>query len=308
MQQVTLAPAGGSALAYAGGKMQPHFGPATPSGSVYTAWGQAYGANGRYDGDGNAASMSVHRAGLVSGLDAALDETWRVGFAVGASHSKFGVDARASSASIDAYYAALYGAGKFGALALRFGGVYSRNDIDTRRTVVFPGISDMTNASYNGNTAQIFGEAAYRFSFGRTAIEPFAGLAHVAFNSDGFSEAGGPAALTGGGDNTGVTFTNLGLHALTQVALATMPLTAHASLTWRHVADGEATPIASLSFAAGGTPFQVAGIPIARDTAVLDGGLDLAVGRATSLGVAYSGQLADGVAEHAVKGLFRVRF
>src|SRR5262249_10636467 len=67
----------------------------------------------------------------------------------------------------------------------------------------------------DGTTAQVFGEVGYGFTFGRVALEPFAGLAWVSVNTDGFTEAGGAAALTGFGDSFDTGYSKLGLRAPT---------------------------------------------------------------------------------------------
>lgn len=51
-------------------------------------------------------------------------------------------------------------------------------------------------------------------------------------------------------------------------------------------------------------PFVIAGVPIARDALLSGAGLDLAIGRHATLGVAYIGQLAGNVQDHAAKGRF----
>lgn len=74
----------------------------------------------------------------------------------------------------------------------------------------------------------------------------------------GFTEKGGAAALRGRGDTNDVTFTTL------------------ASIS----------PSPSISAA---DPFAIAGVPIAKDAAILD--LDLT--EAATLGIAYQGQFAN---------------
>jgi hypothetical protein len=53
-----------------------------------------------------------------------------------------------------------------------------------------------------------------------------------------------------------------------------------------------------------GTGFTVYGVPLAEDTALLDTGIDLALGPRTTAGVSYSGQSGDGVSDNGVKGRF----
>jgi len=50
--------------------------------------------------------------------------------------------------------------------------------------------------------------------------------------------------------------------------------------------------------------FSITGVPLAEDSALIDAGLDLALGPNTTAGVSYSGQFGDGVQDNAVKGRF----
>jgi outer membrane autotransporter protein len=84
-------------------------------------------------------------------------------------------------------------------------------------------------------------------------------------------------------------------------------LTPRASLAWQHAFDG-VTPSAPLAFTSTGAAFTVAGVPIARDSALVDAGFDVDVNANARLGIGYVGQLASEAQDHGVKGNFRVRF
>jgi outer membrane autotransporter protein len=141
---------------------------------------------------------------------------------------------------------------------------------------------------------------------GRVAFEPFAGLAYVNLHTDGFSETGGSAALTARGDDTSLGYSTLGLRASSSLSWQGMDLTLRGGLAWRH-AFGDVDPTTTLAFA-GSSAFSIAGIPIARDAAVVEAGLDLAIGKSATLGVSYTGQLAQDTQDHAFKGVLAVRF
>jgi outer membrane autotransporter protein len=71
---------------------------------------------------------------------------------------------------------------------------------------------------------------------------------------------------------------------------------------------GNVTPNTWLAFEGGGTPFTVAGAPIARDSLLTDVGLDVNVTTDIKLGFTYSGQFAGNAHENAIKGNLSVRF
>ena len=57
-------------------------------------------------------------------------------------------------------------------------------------------------------------------------------------------------------------------------------------------------------FASTGIGFTVTGVPLAKDSALIDAGLDFALGRSMTLGASYSGQIASDLIDNAVKGRF----
>ena len=280
---------------------------AKPPEPALTFWAQGFGAWGRIDGDGNAAETRRDLAGLVTGFDRRFGD-WTAGLAAGYSRSDISVNARASAAGIDSAHVAGYVGANFGAWKLRSGAALAWHTIDTSRTIAFPGFFDRTNARYDGDTAQMFGEVGYGMALGGVAVEPFAGLAWVRLAHRGFTESGGAAALTGSGNAESIGYSWLGLRAATHYMLANgMMLTPRVSLAWQH-AFGDVTPTAALAFAGTGTPFTIAGVPIARNAALVDAGVDLTVAANTKLGLGYVGLVADRAQDHAVKGSFRVEF
>ncbi len=277
----------------------------------FAVWGQGYGSWSRINGDGNAASLRHTTGGLFIGADVAAFDTLRFGVIAGYSRSSFDVDARLSSGESDNYHLGLYGGGQWGALGLRAGLSYTWHDIETRRGIVSPGLGSILRAGYDAGTAQAFGELGYRIDLGRTALgkvalEPFAGLAYVVLRSDGFSETGGAAALTGSSDDTSLGYATLGLRAATSARIQGIDLTLRGALGWRH-AFGELDPKATLAFA-GGSLFTIAGVPIARNAALVEAGLDLAITANATLGVSYAAQLASDAQDHAFKANLAVRF
>lgn len=265
-------------------------------------WTSGFGAWGNYNGDGNAASADRDLGGFISGMDADVGGSWRAGLATGASFSSVDVDARTSSADVETYYLGGYLGGMVGSFALRGGGLWAWNSIDTSRAVVFPGFFERQSASYDADTGQIFGEVAYPTQMGSIALEPFAGLAFVSVDTDSFRERGGPlASLRGVDADQDVGYTTLGLRAATTMQWGGTQVTPHIAAAWQHAFD-DVTPSAGLAFASTGNAFTVDGVPLAEDSALLDAGLDFALGENASAGVSYSGQFGDGVTDNAVKG------
>ncbi|TPM38102.1 autotransporter domain-containing protein [Mesorhizobium sp. B2-3-4] len=272
----------------------------------FVVWGQAFGSWADVKGDGNAAGFDRSTGGFIAGGDGAIGDTWRLGVLAGYSRSSFSADDRASSGSSDNYHLGLYGGGQWGAFGLRAGAAYSWHNIETGRTVGLPGFADTLSATYDAGTAQVYGEAGYRIDTSAASFEPFANLAYVNLHTDGFTENGGAAALSASASNTDTTFSTLGVRASTDLSLGSVPVTARGTLGWRH-AFGSVTPTSQLAFA-GSDPFSIAGTPIARDAAVVEAGIDLAVSGRATLGLTYSGQFGSGSTDNGFKARFGVEF
>lgn len=271
----------------------------------FAVWGQAFGSWGNADSDGNAAAFDRSTGGLLAGADT-LVGGWRVGLLGGYSHSSFDADDRNSSGKSDSYHLGLYGGTNWGAIAFRTGAAYSWNSLSTKRAVAFNGFTDGLSADYDAGTAQAFGELAYKADAGHFKFEPFANLAYVSVHTDGFTETGGAAALTSAGSTTNATFTTLGLRASTDLGLGEIKATARGMLGWRH-SFGDDTPASSFAFA-GGDLFTIAGVPVARDAAVVEAGLDLNMSANATLGLSYTGQFGGGTVDQGAKVNLGLRF
>nr|WP_250889222.1 autotransporter domain-containing protein [Mesorhizobium sp. dw_380] len=266
----------------------------------------AGGSWGKTDSDGNAAAFDRSTGGLLAGADT-LVGGWRVGVLGGYSHSSFNADDRNSSGKADNYHLGLYGGTNWGAIAFRSGAAYSWSSLSTHRSVAFNGFTDGLSADYDAGTAQVFGELAYKAETSSTfKFEPFANLAYVSVHTDGFTETGGAAALTSAGSTTDATFTTLGLRGSTDFALGGINATARGMLGWRH-AFGDVTPTSSFAFA-GGDQFTIAGVPIARDSALVEAGFDLSLASNATLGLSYSGQFGGGSVDNGAKVDLSVKF
>ena len=139
------------------------------------------------------------------------------------------------------------------------------------------------------------------------AAEPFAGLSWVRVATDAFREIGGAAALVGAAEHEQAGFSTVGIRAVARITLGDTVVVPRATLAWQH-AFSNLTPTAGLAFINTAAAFGIAGVPLARDTALVEGGFDIIVRPNATVGVAYSGELAKSVTDHAIKGRATVRF
>jgi outer membrane autotransporter protein len=272
----------------------------------FAVWGNGFGSFGHWNGDGNTATLKRDIGGFVAGADGFVRDTWRLGLLTGYSRTAFNVKDRSSSGSSDDYHVGLYGGSQWSDLAFRTGVAYTWHDLSTSRFVIFPGLTDRPTGNTHAGTAQVFGELGYDFKAGRFAFEPFVNLAYVSLKVDGFTEQGGVAALTSSDSHVDTTFSTLGLRGSTGFTAGSVAGAVRAAFGWRH-AFGDVTPLSTFAFV-GGNPFTVAGVPIARDAAAVDAGLDFNLSAATILGISYGSQFASGAVDQTVRANLNIKF
>lgn len=275
----------------------------------YAFWGEALGGQANSDGDGNAAGRSRRSGGAVLGADMLLYDTGsrslRLGIAGGYTQSRFDLDARRSTGTLDSGHAALYAGARFGALRLDAGVAYSRSESEIRRQVAIGSFGDILRSQRPGALTQAFAELGYSIAWQRLAFEPFAQLALLRVSSEATTEQGGAAALRLFSSEQTLGFSTLGLRAEAQV-LAT-PFFARAMLGWRH-GFGELTPQVRTAFASGTVPARVFAARIDANALSAEAGLDWRASSAATLGLTYAATLGERSRDHALKGRIDVRF
>lgn len=268
-------------------------------------WAQALGGWGDIDGDGNAASVDHSAAGFLIGFDAPLGE-WRLGGFAGYSRSDWSVDDRHSSGDSDDYHVGVYGGRSWNRLGLRLGAAHAWHDISSGRAVAFGGFSDGLHADYRARTAQAFADLSYRVDAAGAAWDPFVRLAYVRLHANGFTEAGGAAALTARADTQDTAISTVGVRPSTTVELGSVRASLRGMLGWRH-AFADVLPTATAALA-GSRPFTPLGAPLARDAAAAEAGLDFDLGDRGIASVTYGGQFSDRASDQRLRVDVRFRF
>ena len=270
-------------------------------------WGQFVGTWGHRDSDGNAATTTHTSGGFLLGADRLLGDNARLGVAAGYTQTAVNSPARDSSVSSRDLDLSVYAGTQLGSLGLRAGAAYGWHALDGTRFVTVPGLVGHELSRYDADTAQLFGEAAYRFTFKHTTLEPFARAAHVRLHTDGFQEHGGIADLAGRGESHSVSYSTLGARATTGFPFhGDQKLSVHAMLGWRR-AYGRIDTATSMAFA-GGAPFVVAGLPIARNALAADAGLTVQLAKHASFDLSWQGQAAHHAMDSGFRGSFDWRF
>ena len=269
-------------------------------------WVQSFGTWSENSSNNNAAKLSQTTGGVFAGYDAEVADNARLGALAGYSRTSFDVDDRASSGESDNYHLGLYGGAHWGTTALSGGLAYSWHSVDISRSVRFPDFSEKLSADYDAGTVQAFGELSHKLQTGAAVFEPFANLAYVSVKTDGLTETGGNAALTIHGDTMGTTFTTLGLRAATDVMLGDVKASLTGTLGWQH-AFGDTDPVSRASFVSG-SAFDISGIPVAQDTALVQAGFDVKASEQASFGISYRGQFGSGYQSNSVNAKLGIKF
>jgi len=102
------------------------------------------------------------------------------------------------------------------------------------------------------------------------------------------------------------TFSTLGFNAQTAFDLAGVQSVARAGLGWRH-AFGDITPSISQRFETG-EEFTVTGVPVAKNVALVETGIDFNITQSAVLGFSYTGQLGSGVHENSASTRLTINF
>jgi outer membrane autotransporter protein len=84
-------------------------------------------------------------------------------------------------------------------------------------------------------------------------------------------------------------------------------VTPRASIAWQYVFD-EATADLALAFASSGTSFDIRGVPLARNSVLVDAGIDISISPRSRLGLSYVGQFASDLQDNGVTATLNWRF
>ncbi|GFE93478.1 autotransporter outer membrane beta-barrel domain-containing protein [Acetobacter persici] len=266
-----------------------------------TLWMQAYGSWSRNGHTDNAAGMSNSTGGFVMGADTSAIQGWHVGGLVGYGHSSFSTSGRAASGRSDNVTLGGYASTHWKRLGLRMGATYTWNMLSTRRTVAFPGFYDRQNSDYNGGTAQAFGDLGYRFDLGRVTAEPFGDVAYINQQTKSYREHGGAASLYGHGQDTGVTYATFGTRLASRMQVGKAVLIPGMTVGYRH-AFGVLTPTTREALISGSSDFEVGGVPLVQDAALVKVGVQAEVTHRLRVGISYTGQYGVHYSESGLKG------
>jgi uncharacterized protein with beta-barrel porin domain len=291
--------------------------PACASARTWRIWGTGYGGTANWAGNGSVGSASVtgHMSGFGAGLDYQINPNFLLGFAAGGGASSFIVQDRATSGTVDAYHAALYGAWRN--LNFYASGILSYdwfNDDESRFAsipgvvlpasnfiggpYVIPGFLEKPSARFDANALSGYGEAGYNARYGLLTATPFVGLEFASLRTGGFTENNQGFPSTIGLSYAARTTTSLpsflGLQLEGKGDLPNaMGLDLWARAAWKHEFDATRST-ESAFIAAPGFDFVVQGAQPPRDALVTSIGAKLNVTKNAAIFGTFEGQFGWG--------------
>jgi len=247
-------------------------------------WLRGLGAWGNWNARGTAAAVDRYVGGVLAGVDIAAGPA-TVGLFGGYTRTDLDSAATRSEARSGNLHIGAQAAVDIEGLSARIGGAHSWHNLTVDRVIQSRGFSDTTSADYDARTAQAFGELGYRIETTPAAFEPFATLAYAHIETEAFTERGGSAALHGDSAAYDSAFSTLGLRASTSLGEA---VTLDTSGGWNH-AFTSVSPSTRITFA-DASRFEVAGLPLDADTAVLSAVLKVEIAKNLDIRAQYTGQ------------------
>ena len=275
-------------------------------------WMHTVGDWARVKSDGNAAKSKNSTAGFLIGTEYVPGlGGWRVGAGLGYGSSSLHVHPRRSKADVHNYSVFGY-AGKRvelqhqKSLNVMAGLAYTYHSLRTHREI--PRVNRALDASYSGHTLQFFGDLSYQLgNFNGWKLAPFMGLNVASLSLDSFQESGGSASLQARSSHEIHSSATLGLRAKTELKIADKPVLLQGTVGWRR-AVGSPSMTRTMSFNVGSPDFIIAGVPVARNTAVLSVFGQVTLSPSATLEAGFSGEFGRNVREQSVQAKLRWMF
>jgi uncharacterized protein with beta-barrel porin domain len=291
--------------------------PACPGARTWRIWGTGYGGSANWTGDASVGSASVtgRVSGFGAGLDYQINPNFLLGFAAGGGASSFSVQDRATSGTVDAYHAALYGAWRnqnFYASGILS---YDRfNDQESRFSslpgvvlpasnfaggpYLVPGFLEKPSGSFDANALSGYGEVGYNARYGLLTATPFVGLEFSSLRTSRFTENNQGLPSTIGLSYAARTATSLpsfvGLQLEGKGDLPNaMGLDLWARAAWKHESDPTRST-ESAFIAAPGFDFVIQGAQPPRDAAVTSIGAKLKLTKNAAIFGTFESQFGAG--------------
>ena len=224
----------------------------------------------------------------------------------GISSADISLGARGSKADVNSSTLGAQLAFRSNRIRLSAGVAFAWHDIDTDRTIAFPGFTDSTRADQDGRTRTLYAEAAFRGDLPGLALEPFVGLSNQRVKVDGTLESGGDAALAVGRARLNSTMSEVGIRFGGSASAAGNGLQPLGTIAWQHL-FGDRTGEVTSALDIGGDPFTIGGARRGRNALRINGGVGYRI-NVLDLGLTYDGRVAGSDTDHGIRLTAAIKF
>ncbi|MEY0489015.1 autotransporter outer membrane beta-barrel domain-containing protein [Proteus terrae subsp. cibarius] len=241
--------------------------------------------------DGNANSYDTSTYGILLGADQRFNnDKMLLGIATG--FTKTSLSGYNSHANSENYHLSLYGGYDLAPFTLRTGASNTFHRVHTSKTVNYASQSDKNNAHYDGNTSQIFIEAAYPITLSDAQLEPFVNLEYAKTKNATINEQGGRAALQAHSQSLDSTTSTTGLRLNNQWKLNSKSnISLYGELGWLHQYNDVERGI-NLRFTNTQPTFTANSVDTAQDALVVKAGTTIKINEISRVSIGYSGLTA----------------
>ncbi|QUS58284.1 autotransporter domain-containing protein [Pseudovibrio brasiliensis] len=273
----------------------------------FEMWGQVYGSWGEFFSDGNARTTGRSVGGVLVGVDATYFNMVQLGVVAGFGRTSINISSIDASSDSDSYSVGGYAStNPIDNVKLRGGVAGTWYNIATDRNVaLFP--EETLSADQFAGSVQVFGELGYTLESTYGNLEPFAGVAYAYLTGPGFNEKGGAAALKADSQSNSLTFLTLGTRGEFDLSNYLYGDTSFVGLAAWQYASAETLDYTQ-SFIDSGNPFTVASVPIARNVALIETGLQSNLTEHIQLNVNYYGLLSNAAVDHGANARLFVQY
>lgn len=264
-------------------------------------WLRSYNAKTTRNTDHNAATLDGNSSGFFIGVDKKITSNVKIGSVFGYGTRQDSVPHRLSNANLQQFDFSLYSEYARQQFYLRYGYGHFWYSASTQRTVELPTFVNYLKSDYTLFSNQFFAEMGLQRPYKKIPIDPVAQVAFVEAGNNHFNEHGGISALSGSANHMKTPVTTLGFRSkATLFNSDKLGVKGNGMLGWQH-AYSNTVPGSTMTFAPSAN-FLIGGTPIAKDSALVNAGLEFKNPQYDSLkmNLFYQGQFADNVSNNSI--------
>ncbi|MBW2725005.1 MAG: autotransporter domain-containing protein [Deltaproteobacteria bacterium] len=157
----------------------------------WTGWMDLHGVIGELGGSKNAEDIDYYIYGPLFGIDYGVSESVTVGAAMGYTRNELKTPGTSAKGEGNTYQAGVYVGAVFEDLHVTGAARYAYSDLDSRRHIRFGSLDRTATADFDAHDTSVFVEAAYRVPMpGNLMVEPLVSVGYNHLYQKGFDESG----------------------------------------------------------------------------------------------------------------------